>query len=230
MLGVKKQLISQIINNRRNISEVQLKKLIELFPDVNTNTDKSQTDTSWLVSLRKELKLSQSEFADALCISQSLYSKLELGRRTITKDILKRIKDYGGIKEPEVCFISYCPDTHIPACADIRQNEKLAIDCRLLVNGNIFTDASNCCVVTLRSNDLFPRFLDGDKIILDLSKKEFVDNHYYYFEVNGQRYVRLIRILPDKIKCISSCEEDTFYLTDTKGINVFGLLHPNIRL
>lgn len=230
MLGVKKQLISQIINGRRNISETQANKLRILFPDIELPTENKQTDPNWLISLRKELGLTQEEFANKLSISQSLYSKLELGKRTITKDILKRIKDYKAPKPPSVSYISYCPDTHIPAYYRTDLNEKIAIDDRFLMVDGKRIEPDDCSVVTICSDDLFPTFSSGDRVIIVSNQKVFKNGHKYLFEINNQRYIRSIKILPDKIKCISSCEDDTFYLSDTKGITILGMILPNIRL
>lgn len=228
ILGCKKQAISQVTTGARKISSSIREKIREHFPDVSFDLPKTETK-EWLISLRKSLGITQSEFAERIGISQTLYSKLEKGNRTITQKVLKRIKDSTNQKEPVGVLVRYCPDCDIAHLT--KTNNKIVLDKSLLVDGADVFNPDDCCVITLRSDALKPMFSWGDKVIAVFNQKNLVEGGYYILRIDNNYYARRITILPNKIKCISTENpEDTFYLSDTKGAQTMCRIIPQIRL
>lgn len=231
ILGVSKQLIHMIVSGERNVSKNIQSKLSELYPDISFE-DKETKPKEWLISKRKELRLTQDEMASKLGISCALYRKLEYGERTITSKIINGINNLTSNSSFEDCiYINYCPDTSIPFSSQFKVGEKIALDTKIFKMRNIDIKPDAYYALRLCCNDLYPEFIDGDIIIIDSSQKLFKTGHYYFFEYKGQNYIREITLLPDKIKCTSLyCKEDTFYLSSTKGLTIYGMIIPKVRL
>lgn len=229
MLGVKKQAISQIFTGKRNASKNIKAQICELFPSVVFAKEDTETNT-WFLEQRKSKNLTQQEFANILGISQSLCAKFETGERKITPGILKQIRNLNN-KTPEVAYINYCPNLFIPNYSLFTSCDKFAIDKRVLVLDNLEINPSDCYAIRVNTNDLYPVFSAGDMVIIITSIKTFLNDNIFCFNYKGQNYVRKIILLPDKVKCISlNYEEDTFYLTSTKGLSVIGMILPKVRL
>lgn len=231
ILGVKLQSISQISTGARKASKSIKERIRSIYPDIVFPEVQTQT-FDWFIEQRKSRNLTQQEFADMLGISQSLCTKIENGERTINKSILEKIKTLDEQALPEVAYINYCPNLSIPNQHIFSSNEKFAIDKRLIQIGNLNINPDECYLLRIDQNDLQPMFNDGDMIIITTSIKHFLNGHIHMFSYNNQTYIRKIVLLPNKIKCISlSCKEDTFYLEDsTKGIVIYGMIIPKVRL
>lgn len=244
-LGVSKQFISQVANGVRSFGNRKREELRRLYPayfatsSYDLPVDIAKED---LLKLRKHYKLSQERIASVLGISQSLYAKLETGERKITVEIAERIRTYNAnpniprlntkpTRLLDVLDIMYCPDTKLPLHSKIiPTNSYFALDRKALPD-DIDINPFKCRFITLSDSSLAPEYKRGDKCLIDTSRKAFVNDYVFAFVVNNQCYIRLIQILPDKIKCISVNEnKDTFYLSDVKDVVVLGLIVPKIRL
>lgn len=241
ILGVSKQYVSNLINGDRQVGKGIYAKLEANFPDyVEDVSDINEMTPSFIKSLRKKYKLSQSQFAELLGISQSLFAKLEAGERTISPKIQEAINSLDlktntskSAPKSKVVAIKYCPDIALPTNCNLFQKSTdfVYLDEKLLCSDkNININPNKCFILSMIGDSLSPVYNDGDKIILDTSHKSFKSDYTFAFKINGQCYLRKINILPDKIKCISpNNEQDTFYLTDTNNVEVLGLIIPRIR-
>ena len=231
MLGIKKQAISSFVTGKRNISAPVKEKIKKLFPDISFDEPKVETK-EWLIDLRKSLGLTKQQFADRIQISQTLYSKLETGDRNITKDVFKRIKlASGNRQDPVGVKINYCPDVDFLSGNKVNKDNKIVIDEMLLTDKNDTFKPDDCYVISLNTDDLKPMFNYGDRVIVVLNEKVLKNDCLYILYVNGNYYARKVVILPDKVKCISTNnDEDTFTLSDAKGALIMCRIIPQIRL
>lgn len=230
LLCVKKQSISQIITGKRRASKQIKDKIVQLFPDVVFPLEETKSG-KWFEEQRKSRGLTQQEFADMLGISQSLCTKIENGERNINKTILRKIKTLDEQKPPEVAYINYCPNLSIPDYSLFTTSDKFAIDKRAITLDNFDIEPNNCFAIRAHSDDLQPLFNHGDMLVIVTSIKVFKTGHIFFFNYEGQNYIRKITLLPDKIKCASlNSIEDTFYIRSTKGLSIIGMIIPNIRL
>lgn len=244
-LSVSKQYISQLMNSKREITDSFICKLRKAYPEyfkVNVIVPNVLAPED-LIRIRNKFNYSQSQFAEKINVSQSLYSKMERGERTITKEVTTRIKLFCSapvekpvntkpIRRLDAIEISFCPDIKLPANGHIISNSKatVVIDRTLLFSDTCLNiRPSHCKVVEVSGRSLEPFYYQGDRFILDTSFRSFKDGYAFAFLYKHQCYIKNIFIYPDKIKCTWFDDADTFYLSDTKDVIILGLVVPRIR-
>lgn len=228
-LGVTKQCLSQIILGKRSIGSKVNSGLKLHYPQYFK--DDNEVSPEWLVNIRHSKNLSQDEMASKLGISQSLYSKIEKGERNITDSLLERINKVTKSNPNSKTYqIRYMPEIQLPNVMYIpNNNDYVVIDKKLLEFDDIQINPSRCVIVSICDDSLSPLFDVGDKCIVDTSFNKLINNQIFAFVFENQCYIRKIKILPNKIKCVSvNNDEDTFSI-ENKGLKIIGLIIPKVR-
>lgn len=135
----------------------------------------------------------------------------------------------------DLVAIKYRPDVYLSAgygaIATNEQYETVHIDRKLLVSKKgLSINPKYCEVLTVSGDSMMPEYHHGDRVVLDKSVTDFIDGQVFAFLLDNQCYIKIINLLPDKIKCIPLNKEyDTFYLDRNSNYRVLGLIVPRIR-
>lgn len=189
-----------------------------------------------LTKIKDANHISYSELADKLGVSRQYLSNIYNGKRNMTKSFEDRIKDlypnfFNNVNNcTSIYKIPYCPEQKIPHSFDLhsRTFPSVAIDKRLFPKG-VSVNEIYCRVVTISDNSLSPFYLEGDKVILDTSQTRLIDGLSYLISCNGVHYIRQIKILPDKIRCVSTNDDRDTFSMSAESIIVCGLILPKIH-
>lgn len=200
---------------------------------------KKNVDVELLYTIIKNEKLTQEQLGKSLDYSKQYIWNILNGARGISTEFVDRVEktypqylDSSKSIEMNSLTIPYCPEIQIPTLYTCHNKEqvKISFDNRLLPDYPVL-QADKLKVVTITTNSMHPEINYGDRVLIDESYNEFIDNQIFAFTYGNTCYVRKINILPNKVKCISLDEkEDTFYLQDMYKVNVIGLIVPRIRL
>ena len=132
--------------------------------------------------------------------------------------------------------LTYYPDVYLSAGYGVEvieeRAETLFIDACLLVSGRgTKYNPSNCEIVKISGNSMFPEYRHGDRVIINKADTELIDGHIFAFRYREQCFVKEINLIGDRIKCISLNKEyDPFYIEPDEDFIVFGRILPRIRL
>lgn len=245
-IGTTKQYVGLIINGKRNLGYKLRNKLVELYPDYFNKRPKleipDKIDNPYLRKARMYFNYTQEEFADKLGISRSLYQKLEQVAIPVSSDHQRLVREFcmkmnGDTKSSaDNVEIQYLPEIKLSAGygAEVYDEhpETVTIAKKLLLTEKgLMINPKYCKIVTVSGDSMLPEYRDGDKVIIDESIKTFIDGHVFAFGLDGQCYIKLVNVLPNKIKCIPLNEKyDTFYLSENDNFTVYGMILPRIRL
>ena len=236
-IDISRQYLNQILNNKRKINKIRFDKLISLYPKYASSKPKydfpDEFNKEHLEEFRKYYEYTQEKISDLLKISQSYWSLLKAGERPITKDIITKLHHLNDNPNKEVSIESdlielpFQPDNILDNnFSNSKHSTMVFFDRKLLGNRNYH----ECKIVGLKDDSMSPRFNSNDKVIIDLSVKEFQDNSITAFKYKNQVYVRFINILPDKIKCSALNDKyEAFNIYDTE-YEVIGEILQYIRL
>ena len=236
-IDISRQYLNQILNNRRKINKIRFDKLISLYPKYALKKPKyvfsKDISKDDLESFRKHYEYTQERISELLNISQSYWSLLKAGDRPITKDIINKLNYLNDNPnqqvniESDLIELPFEPDNLIDNNFSHSKHARIVFfDRRLLGNRNYH----ECKIVGLKDDSMSPRFNSNDKVIIDLSIKDFQDNSIMAFRYKNQVYVRFINILPDKIKCsVTNNNYEAFYIYGS-DYEVLGEILQHIRL
>jgi len=195
------------------------------------------TDTVHILTEIKDANhISYSELANKLGVSRQYLCNIYTGKRGMNKNVKDKLKGLfpeffnGENINASVYRIPYCPEQLIPSKFDLHSSTfpSVAIDRRLFPKGFKINEI-HCRIVTLSDNSLSPFYLKGDKVILDTSQTQFIDGLSYLISCNGISYIRQVKVLPEKIRCVSTNDDrDTFDMS-AGSMTIHGLILPNIR-
>ncbi len=243
-----KQYIGLIVNGKRKLGYKTRNKLVQLFPSYfnqNQNIEiPNIIDNPFLRLCRTHFKLSQEEMAEKLGMSKSLYQKLEQCTILMNKEHQRVVREFcekmnnGNNFETTTdnVEIKYLPEVKLSAGYGTEvydeHTETVTIARKLLITERgLAINPKYCKIVTVSGDSMLPDYRDGDRVIIDESINTFIDGHVFAFGYEGQCYIKLINVLPDKIKCIPLNDKyDTFYLSSSDNYRVFGMILPRIRL
>lgn len=169
--------------------------------------------------------LSQASLANRLGTSRQYINSLVKGSRTITHEYMLRITEIFPMEE-------YCEDNNfikVPYYNNLK--DKLYLDKKLFKNKVFDIDINSCRVINIVSDAMFPEYSLGDRAIVDISVKHFIDSQIFVFTMGNDTYIRRVNIMPNQVKCIATNTDcDTFYLQQADDYNIIGALVPKIRL
>jgi len=175
----------------------------------------------YMADIMRQYGISRSDIAERIGSTRQYIGMLAAGERTLTNKMLSKLDKAfpidGSLNSKNIVSIPYFND-----------KDFIYIDKRLLGDSN----PDKCYIHEVSGNSMSPAYNDGDKVIVDSSKKTFKDGHIFLFKYNNNLFMRLINVSPDKIKCISLNDEfDTFYLDSfMETTMILGLIIPRIRL
>ena len=105
-------LVSLIETGRRGITEGLMRKIKESFPTALTSPDLSEysdaddtgdqgnQESTWIKSIRKQRKLTQKQFGEALGVKETKISDLERGKQKINSEMMRKIEETFGVSYP----------------------------------------------------------------------------------------------------------------------------------
>ena len=222
--------IVMILSGQRNLGKRTLATLMQKFPGyVDTSVViPDEISAEEFKAIRLKLRMSQSDLARALQMSQAIIAKIELGDRKVSKATVRALKELASPNEGKPTFsILYAPDELLNNL--YVNNNKTNID-RVVIDQKLLTSEvhCNCKVITLGDNSCYPMFDKGDKVIMDPTVNKLCHDKLQVIRVNDVTYIGRIIILPDKIKCVPINEKyDSFYIN--KDTSVIGNIIPRIR-
>ena len=116
--------------------------------------------------------------------------------------------------------------------SDNEQIEYMILDERLFsLAGGEKINPSDCEVVTVSGNSMSPEWQDGSRVILDKSRKDFIDGQIFVFKLNNKCYIREICLMPDKTKAIPLNKDyEPFFISKNDNLTIFGRILPKVRL
>ena len=222
--------IIMILKGERNLGKRTLATLMQKFPGyIDTSVIiPDEISAEEFKAIRLKLRLSQSDLARTLQMSQAIIAKIETGDRKVSKATVRALKELTSSSEGKPTFsILYAPNellNNLYLNVHSINTERIVIDERLLPN----EVHHNCKVVTLDDNSCSPMFEVGDKVILDPTIKSLAHDKIQVIRVNDVTYIGRILILPDKVKCVPINEKyESFYIN--KDTSVIGNLIPRVR-
>ena len=188
-----------------------------------------------LTEIKDANHISYSELAEKLGVSRQYLCNIYTGNRKMSSAFTDKVKalypEFFNKQEKFSTYrIPFCPEQLIPHKFDLYSSNfpSVVIDKRLIPRG-VTLNEIHCRIVTLSDYSLSPFYLKGDKIILDTSQKRLIDGLSYLISCNGINYIRKIKLLPNKIRCVSTFDDrDTFY-EEEDNITVLGQIIPNVR-
>lgn len=197
-------------------------------------------DIAVLEDILRENNLTQSQLADKVGCTRQEISFVMKGRRRLSGKVLecvrKHYSDYFKSSSDSVVYnvtqLPYYSKVFLPLDDNLPEKPDglLTLDKQLFdINTPINIKLSSCAIVGISDDSLSPMYEKGDRVVIDLSKTEFINNQMFCFKLDGVGYVRQITLLPNKIKCTSTKREDTFYITKADNPIVLGLILPRIR-
>lgn len=190
-----------------------------------------------LKKVREEVaKLSQSKFAEELNVSQSRIRDIELSKQKISVELAQAVEkiymiDFKWLLTGEgQMFIDSekqeIDSTEIPQKGEVEcsagagchiYNEEitgyLSFENRLLKQ--LGANIPYCDVLTVNGDSMHPTLENGDKILVDKSKKEVIDGKIYILRIEDRVKVKKLQKLPKgKLRVISENKEyEPFDLT-----------------
>jgi hypothetical protein len=194
-------------------------------------------DTNLLEDIMRDNKITQSQLSKITGRTRQEISFVMKGKRRLSGKVLEAVKEcfpnyFNDSPKFNVIEIPYYSKTPLPLYSVLPEmpDGVICLDKQLFnINTPVDIKLSSCAIVGISDDSLSPVYEQGDRVIIDLSKTEFINNQIYCFILDGVCYIRRIILLPDKIKCISPKQEDTFYITKDNKPKILGLILPRIR-
>lgn len=199
-----------------------------------------------LLNIMKQEKITQEKMGNILGTSRVFVSKIISGDKPFPSSRINILKSsfpkyfneeitYSNTDSSDLVPVTFRPDVYLSAgygCNPCSEASEVAlIDSKLLVTRKgISINPKFCEIVTVSGDSMSPEYQDGDRVIIDKSVTSFIDGHIFAFGYNGQCYIKIINLLPDKIKCIPlNPQYDAFYLSKEDTISIYGLIIPRVR-
>ena len=183
-LGVTKQYVSQVYNDKGKLSQANLKKLRLKFPEYFPSAQlPSILDATSIKDYRIANQYSQTDFARLLSIKQPTLARIEDGSLPISESVNKAFYNIFGDKS-EYYTVNYCPEVSIPDNFVMpTKPDTIRIDKRLLTVLDIDINYNQTYLVTIKSHTLKPEYENNDRVLLDTSQKVLRDGYVYLIKV-----------------------------------------------
>lgn len=218
------------------------------------STDK-QLSSTFITSILQNEKISSVELANLLGVTKSFVSSVKNGRSALPKkkyELLINLKPeyekYGTVSCSKL-FNNITIHTNSFNSIDVIKydNSYLTADFNTkdkgektfyqidekIIKKNYPLDLQNANfeVVTIANNTCEPNYMINDNIIINTSVKSFANGFIFAFIYEGEVYVKEIRKLHDKIKClpVSKNEFDYEFETTENKCEIIGLVIPKVR-
>ncbi|MGE9656945.1 helix-turn-helix domain-containing protein [Snodgrassella alvi] len=154
-----------------------------------------------LKNARLAAGLSQKELAQKTSITPSLISRYELGKIVPRLDTVNKIMKILNFQQTETVSSDYYNSTfvNIPPLFNQNTNSEIiyiSIVKKDLNNHNFHID--NLFYATMSGNSMQNLLNDGDKFIIDISKKELVDGKIYAFNHGRLFRIKILQNLPNQ--------------------------------
>ena len=154
-----------------------------------------------LKNARLAAGLSQKELAQKTSITPSLISRYELGKIVPRLDTVNKIMKILNFQQTETVSSDYSNSTfvNIPPLFNQNTNSEIiyiSIVKKDLNNHNFHID--NLFYATMSGNSMQNLLNDGDKFIIDISKKELVDGKIYAFNHGRLFRIKILQNLPNQ--------------------------------
>lgn len=187
---------------------------------------------------KKELNLSQEEFAERLGVNPKTVGFWESGKNDPNKSNLLSICNEFGLPsnyfDNVINVISNTDEcTDIPVYGDVSASMGYGITVyeeqrtgTYSISNKLAKDIGinlkNSEMIFASGDSMEPTIIGGDSLLIDKSKTEVYDGRIYCVRIDGQLYAkRLQKLPPNKIKVVSDNKEkyDSFYVDFSKDID-----------
>lgn len=194
-------------------------------------------DINILEDIMRDNNITQTQLSKLIGRTRQEISFVIKGRRNLSGKVLEAVKKhfpnyFQGSPDCKVVELPYYSKALFPLYGRMpeKPDGSIALDKQLFdINTPINIKLSSCAIVGISDDSLSPLYEQGDRVVIDLSKTDFINNQIFCFTLDGVCYIRQVSILPDKIKCISPKQEDTFFITKDNSPKILGLILPRIR-
>ena len=214
-LGITRQFLNQILTGKKGkyVSKKLREKIEALYPEFIKKPDKLTipdiVDKDFLIYFRTHYKYTQVEISTYLGITPVYYSLLESGEKTISQNIISKLKQLNESPKTIVSSNSskypMAKIDYYSSLADINSKVSRTLYIDKLLLGD--TDYSKCKIIDLKIDSVNLSI----KILVDTSKTNLEDNKFYLLEINNQVDIYRIKKEKDRIEYIKLFSNDTFY-------------------